>query len=33
MKVQEWMRPIFQVVVPAVVTFLYAYGLWTFQWK
>ena len=33
MKVKEWMRPIFQVVVPAVVTFLYAYGLWTFQWK
>ena len=33
MKVQEWMRPIFQVVVPAVVTFLYAYGLWTFKWK
>ena len=33
MKGQEWMRPIFQVVVPAVVTFLYAYGLWTFQWK
>ena len=33
MKVQEWMRPIFQIVVPAVVTFLYAYGLWTFQWK
>ena len=33
MKVKEWMRPIFQVIVPAVVTFLYAYGLWTFQWK
>ena len=33
MKVKEWMRPIFQVVVPAVVTFLYAYGLWTFKWK
>ena len=33
MKVKEWMRPIFQIVVPAVVTFLYAYGLWTFKWK
>ena len=33
MKVQNWMKPIFQIVVPAVVAFLYIYGLRTFQWK
>ena len=33
MKVQKWMKPIFQFVVPIVVLFLYGYGLFTFAWK
>ena len=33
MKVQKWMKPIFQFVVPIVVAFLYIYGLVTFAWK
>ncbi len=33
MKVKNWMKPIFQFVVPAVVAFLYIYGLVTFKWK
>ena len=33
MKVKQWMKPIFQYVVPVVVAFLYIYGLATFAWK
>ena len=33
MKVKQWMKPIFQFVVPIVVIFLYGYGLFTFAWK
>ncbi len=33
MKVKQWMKPIFQYVVPIVVAFLYIYGLITFPWK
>ena len=33
MKVRQWMKPIFQYVVPVVVAFLYIYGLATFAWK
>ena len=33
MKVRQWMKPIFQFVVPIVVLFLYGYGLFTFAWK
>ena len=33
MKVKQWMKPIFQFVVPIVVLFLYGYGLYTFAWK
>ena len=33
MKVKQWMKPIFQFVVPVVVAFLYIYGLVTFAWK
>ncbi|MCR4606596.1 MAG: sodium-dependent transporter, partial [Oscillospiraceae bacterium] len=33
MKVKQWMKPIFQFVVPIVVAFLYIYGLFTFAWK
>ncbi len=32
-KVKQWMKPIFQFVVPIVVAFLYVYGLFTFAWK
>ncbi len=32
-KVKQWMKPIFQFVVPIVVLFLYGYGLYTFAWK
>ncbi len=33
MKVQNWMRPIFQYFVPICVLALYIYGLATFGWK
>ena len=33
LKVKQWMKPIFQIVVPVVVAFLYIYGLVTFGWK
>ena len=33
LKVKNWMKPIFQYVVPVVVIFLYIYGLVTFGWK
>ena len=33
LKVQGWMKPIFRYVVPAIILFLYGYGLATFQWK
>lgn len=33
MKVREWMKPIFKWVVPAVILFIYIYGMATFQWK
>lgn len=32
-KVQNWMKPFFRYVVPAVIIFLYIYGLITFKWK
>ncbi len=32
-KVKAWMRPLFQYVIPAVVLFLYIYGLATFAWR
>jgi len=32
-QVKEWMKPVFQYVVPIVVAFLYIYGLSTFAWK
>ena len=31
-KVQAWMKPLFQIVVPALIIFLYIYGLFTFDW-
>ncbi len=33
LKVQGWMKPFFRFVVPAVIIFLYIYGLATFNWK
>jgi NSS family neurotransmitter:Na+ symporter len=33
LKVKSWMKPHFQYVVPAVIIFLYVYGLFTFAWK
>jgi len=32
-KVQNWMKPIFQYLIPVAVIFLYAYGLFTFAWN
>jgi len=32
LKVQNWMKPIFKYVVPAIVIFVYIYGLITFAW-
>jgi len=33
MKVQNWMKPVFQYFVPICVAGLYLYGIFTFQWK
>lgn len=33
LKVQNWMKPLFKYIVPAVILFLYIYGLVTFGWK
>ena len=32
-KVKNWMRPVFQYIVPAIILFVYIYGLCTFGWK
>ena len=33
LKVKQWMRPLFQYIVPAIIIFLYIYGLITFKWN
>lgn len=33
LKVQPWMKPIFTYVVPAIILFIYIYGLINFPWK
>lgn len=33
LKIRRWMKPLFRYFVPAVVIFLYVYGLATFNWK
>lgn len=33
MKVQNWMRPLFRYFVPAVIIFIYIYGMVTFKWR
>ena len=32
-KVKPWMKSLFRYVVPAIIMFLYVYGLLTFKWK
>ena len=32
-KVQAWMKPVFRYFVPAVILFIYVYGMVTFKWK
>lgn len=31
-RIQNWMKPVFSVVVPAIIVFIYVYGLVTFGW-
>jgi NSS family neurotransmitter:Na+ symporter len=33
LKVQNWMKPIFTVVVPAAILIIYIYGIVTFKWR
>lgn len=33
LKVKNWMKPLFMFIVPAIVLFLYIYGLSTFKWR
>ena len=33
LKVAPWMKPIFQIVLPALIAFIYIYGMINFQWK
>ena len=33
LKVQGWMKPVFRYVVPAVIIFLYIYGMVHFSWR
>ena len=33
MKVQPWMKPLFRYFVPAVILFIYIYGIATFKWR
>lgn len=33
LKVKNWMKPLFKYLVPAVIAFIYIYGIVTFQWK
>ena len=33
LKVRPWMKPLFQFFVPAVIIFIYIYGIATFPWK
>ena len=32
-KVQPWMKPVFSIIVPAVILILYVYGMATFSWR
>ena len=33
LKVKNWMKPVFMIVVPVAVIALWVYGLFTFPWK
>jgi len=33
LKIKPWMKPMFKFVIPAVIIFLYIYGLITYSWK
>ncbi len=33
MRVREWMKPLFRYFVPAVILFMYIYGMINFQWR
>ena len=33
LKVRNWMKPVFKYIVPAIIIFLYIYGLATFKWR
>ena len=33
LKVKDWMKPIFTIVVPVAIIVIYVYGLFTFPWK
>lgn len=33
LKVQNWMRPVFRLVVPALIIVIYIYGIATFHWR
>ena len=33
LKIQPWMRPIFQYFVPVVIAFIFIYGMVTFAWR
>ena len=33
LKIRNWMKPLFQYIVPSVIAVIYIYGIFTFQWK
>lgn len=32
-KVKSWMKPIFKYVIPAIIIFIYLYGMFNFKWR
>ena len=33
LRIRPWMKPLFRYLVPAIILFLYVYGLITYQWR
>ena len=33
LKVRNWMKPVFKYIVPAIIIFIYIYGIVTFKWR
>ena len=33
LKVQPWMQVLFRYIVPAIIVFIYVYGIATFKWR